>query len=88
MKWLVNTLVVVSVLLLAFVVTSFAVGWMSIRQYSDKTTIEIETDKMKDSAGHALDKGKELLDEAKRAVDPEPVPVDQKSRSLNPSESS
>jgi hypothetical protein len=78
MKWLLNTLVAVLVLLIAFVVTSFAVGWMNIRQYTDKTAIEIETDKMKDSAGQALDKGKELLDEAKQAVDAEPAPADRK----------
>lgn len=54
------------VLIAGFTIVGYAVGWVTISQdrQQQKTTIEVETGKVKEAAEEAVDKSQELLQRA------------------------
>jgi len=54
------------VLIVAFVVVGYAVGWVTFQQddQRERATIEVETGKVRRAAEEAVDKGQELLQRA------------------------
>lgn len=50
--------------LIAFVVGGFAMGWLSIQQSPDRTTIEVQTQAIEKAAHEAQQEGADLIQDA------------------------
>jgi hypothetical protein len=58
------------IILVALVVILALVGWVTFSEDSGRSSINLETDEIRQDTGEALNKGSELLKEAEEEVSP------------------
>jgi uncharacterized protein HemX len=67
-------LAVLAVVVVLALVGMYAAGWLTFQARDETTTIEIKTGEMKDAAEEAVDKSRELLDDARQEIEKQTAP--------------
>jgi uncharacterized protein HemX len=68
-------LAVLAVVVVLALVGMYAAGWLTFQARDETTTIEIKTGEMKDAAEDAVDKSRELLDDARQEIEKQTAPA-------------
>ena len=68
-------LAVLALVVVLALVGMYAAGWLTFQARDETTTIEIKTGEMKDAAEGAVDKSRELLEDARQEIEKQTAPA-------------